>query len=142
MELNLIFRPGCALATPPGQGGWEDGLVVEGDIQTLAKAVSRQFQALLHPGEVHKPRGARGFSFHWSNAQAKWDVIPANDPSWSVDGAEFVLYFVPGALSPLDRPWTGTEMKYMAKALPPHPGYSVGMRAAALVARIHREGGL
>lgn len=98
--------------------------VIEGDIPSLAAALGRKLTTLVHARSVTRPRGTRGFSFHWSNAQARWDVIVANDPTWTLDGAEFLVYVRVDALSPLGKPWSLKEMQYVAAKLPPHPGAS------------------
>ena len=79
------------------------------------------------PSSVPKLRGATGaFSFHWSNAQDKWDVIRVREFPWNTDGAEFVLFVGPESLSPLGKVWTLTEMEYVAKGLTRHPGSGAG----------------
>ena len=75
---------------------------------------------------ILRPRGAvKGFSFHWSNAQAAWDVIPVTrDMGRMVDGAEFYLWCMPGAVSNLGKPWRLSEMEHVASKLRHHPGYA------------------
>ena len=88
----------------------------------LAQSVIRR---LPGPKAVPKIRGAlKAFSFHWSNAQRSWDVIGVREFPWDIDGAEFIVFVGADALSPLGKVWTLTEMKYVAKALPDHPGFA------------------
>lgn len=122
MKLRLDFVPGSATLTPDPEG-------FQGDITTLARSLGGKLSVLVNASTAHRPRGTKGFSFHWSNAQAKWDVIPANDGTWPLDGAEFVLYVRADALSPLDKPWSMKEMQYVAKGLPHHPGYAASLEA-------------
>ena len=68
----------------------------------------------------------RSFNFHWSNAQAKWDVMLNFGPD--IDGSEFVLYAPTTSLSPLGKPWSLVEMRYVAKGLVEHPGYGFSVR--------------
>jgi len=132
MKLSLQFKPGSALMTPFSEGS--QGVVVEG-LHDVPRALGRRLSTLVSASTATKPRGTRGFSFHWSNAQAKWDVISANDPTWALDGAEFILYVHPTALSPLNKSWTLKEMQYIAASLPPHPGFSRAVMAARVAAR-------
>lgn len=138
MELSLDFYTGHAILTPPRDGS---AYLLEGSIQTLAREIPHHYRGLLRPHQVQKPKGARGFSFHWSNAQNAWDVISAKDPTWDLDGAEFLLYFLPGALSPVGRPWSLKEMEYIAHSLPAHPGAAHGIRAASVAERFLNGGG-
>ena len=62
-------------------------------------------------------------------------MIAANDPTWGLDGAEFLVYFKVGVLSPLGKPWTLKEMQYVAQRLPPHPGFSRAVMASRVAAR-------
>lgn len=126
MELSLSFYRGHVILAPGGAGA---GVTVEGNIANLAREFAKHFRSggLLHPTTVKKPRGVKGFSFHWSNAQSAWDAIRANDPSWQTDGAEFLVYVRPDALSPIKKPWSLKEMEYIASMLPPHPSYSFSM---------------
>lgn len=121
MELAVYITAGQAIISPATP---DDIIVVDGDLHSLAKVLARHFQGLLRPVTVRKPRGMRGYSFHWSNAQATWDVIGANDPTWMTDGAEFLVYFSPGMMGLAQRLWTIKDMQNMAKMLPPHPGYA------------------
>lgn len=112
---------------------------VEGEIPAMAAILGRNLSTLVRGTQVTKPKGTRGFSFHWSNAQAKWDVIAANDPTWGLDGAEFLVYFKAGVMSPLGKPWTLKEMQYVAQRLPPHPGFSRAVLASRVVRRFLEE---
>jgi hypothetical protein len=134
MELGLHFSAGHVVIAPATP---EDPVVVDGYIELLTRAFGLHYRGLLRPMTVKKPRGTRGYSFHWSNAQNSWDVIPANDPTWMLDGAEFLVYFLPSALNPLDSPWTLKQMQYIAQKLPPHPGaaFAVGVGAARVAKR-------
>ena len=127
MNLSLTVIPGSALLAPSPEG-------FEGNLTNLARSLGRKLGVLVNASSATKPRGTKGFSFHWSNAQAKWDVIPANDATWGLDGAEFILYVRADSLSALDKPWSMKEMQYVAKALPPHPGFGSSMRMSARVA--------
>ena len=138
MELSLNFYRGFVLVSTPDES--PSGIIAEGTIRGLAREFSRHYRGLLHPGSVSRPKGVkRGFSFHWSNAQAAWDVIVLSDQTTGLDGAEFLVYFRPDALSPVGKPWSLKEMQYVASILPPHPGYAFSMeggmgRSAARVA--------
>jgi len=127
MKLSITTVPGSAVLAPDPDG-------FEGSITNIARELGRKLPVLVNSTTARRPKGTKGFSFHWSNAQAKWDVIPANDGTWPLDGAEFVLYVRADALSPLDKPWSMKEMRYVAKSLPEHPGYGSSMRMAARVA--------
>ena len=100
-----------------------------GDMLEVARVLTRfMLPKLLGVGgrAIPKPPGKyRGFDFHWSNAQAAWDVITAT-PNMDVDGATFVLWcpLDGSSLSPLGRPWSLKEMQYVAKYLGQHPGYA------------------
>lgn len=102
-----------------------------GTVQEVTRGLNRfMLRRLLGVGGrvVQKPKGkVKGFDFHWSNAQAAWDVIMVQSASWDVDGATFVVWCPPDALSPLGKMWTRTEMQYVAKDLDPHPGYGSSM---------------
>lgn len=137
MELSLDFYIGHAILTPPREGST---YLLDVSIQTLAREIPHHYRGLLRSIQVQKPKGARGFSFHWSNAQSVWDVIPANDPTWGLDGAEFLLYFLPGALSPVGKPWSLKEMEYIAHELPAHPGSDRGVRASVVAERFLKGG--
>lgn len=128
MKLRLDFVPGSATLSPDPEG-------FEGNIPSLARFLGQKLPVLVNASSARRPRGTKGFSFHWSNAQGKWDVIPANDGTWGLDGAEFLLYVRADALSPLDKPWSMKEMQYVAKELPPHPGYASSTESWSRVAR-------
>ena len=104
----------------------------EGSIETLTHAINLQLISKVRYFPSHTLPGMKGkvkaFSFHWSNAQAAWDVISVRESSWSTDGAEFILYSPPQATSPLGKPWTLKEMQYVAKKLLPHPGFANAFR--------------
>ncbi len=122
MSLALTFFRGSAIvSTPVGEGSQG---VVRADIPSITRELGEHLSYLVIPSNVPKPKGSRGFSFHWSNAQRAWDVIAANDPTWRTDGAEFLVYFTKGALSPVGKPWSLREMEYVAMSLPEHPGFS------------------
>ena len=142
MGLSLTFLRGSVVIHPP-EDDYET-LPLQGtpDIRGLTKEISRHLQTLVVPTTVAKPKGARGFSFHWSNSQGAWDVVPWNDPSTHTDGATFLVYFVKGTLSPLGKPWSLKEMEYVAKMLPEHPGFSQSFEsrrasASRVAARFH-----
>ena len=142
MKLCLTMNPGMALFTTFEDGNLLEGtcdMEVDGEINAIATRLGRQLPVLVRGSHVTKPKATRGFSFHWSNAQAKWDVISANDPTWNLDGAEFVVYFKVGVLSPLGKPWTLKEMQYVAQRLPPHPGFSRAVMASRVVRRFLEE---
>ena len=120
MKLSITTVPGSAVLAPDPDG-------FEGSITNIARELGRKLPVLVNSTTARRPKGTKGFSFHWSNAQAKWDVIPANDATWDLDGAEFVLYVRADALSPLDKPWSMKEMQYVAKNLPYHPGFGSSM---------------
>jgi len=95
----------------------------------IVKELNQWMIPKLHGAPTTVPgmkNAVKAFSFHWSNAQAKWDVIPARKGEFpfSQDGADFIMFLSDTALSPLGSLWTLTEMKYVAKALRPHPGYA------------------
>jgi hypothetical protein len=100
-----------------------------GEMREVAQVLTRfMLPKLLGVGSraIPKPPGKyRGFDFHWSNAQAAWDVITAT-PNMDVDGATFVLWcpLDGSSLSPVGRPWSLKEMQYVAKYLGSHPGYA------------------
>lgn len=130
MDLSLTFFRGSVIISPSRDDG--SGVVLDNaDIRSLTVALAQHLRALVIPTSVTKPRGTRGFSFHWSNAQASWDVVAWNDPSWRTDGAEFLVYFTKDALSPLGKPWSLKEMQYVAKMLPEHPGYASSMESSS-----------
>ena len=143
MKLSLTVEPGMAIFNSYEQEVLLKSIftdTVEGDIASMASLLGRHLSTLVRGTQVAKPKGTRGFSFHWSNAQAKWDVIAANDPTWSLDGAEFVVYLRASALSPLGKPWTLKEMQYIAQRLPAHPGFSRAVMAARVARRFLERG--
>jgi len=77
-------------------------------------------------GIKNSTKSVKSFNFHWSNAQGKWDVVMNFGPN--IDGSEFVLYAPTTSLSPLGKPWSLVEMKYVAKNLTEHPGYGFSVR--------------
>jgi len=103
-----------------------------GDIDELSRALNAgMIRHMPSPGNVPKVKGAvKAFSFHWSNAQAEWDVISIRDFPWGIDGAEFVLFVGRKAVSPTGRPWSLTEMRYVAKKLVNHPGFAFSVRGS------------
>lgn len=105
-----------------------------GDIDELARALNAGIiRRPPSPMRVAKVKGAvKAFSFHWSNAQAAWDVIPIRDFPWGLDGAEFILFVGRKAVSPTGKLWSLTEMRYVAKKLANHPGYAFAVRGANL----------
>lgn len=129
-------------------------LILEGGmIADLVRELNTQMvRRMPRPQQVQRLRGAtKAFSFHWSNAQAAWDVmtLKGSDLPWGLDGAEFIVFVGPKALSPVGKLWTLTEMQYVAKQLNPHPGYASsfesgrrGLRAVERVAMRYlvREG--
>lgn len=132
MNLALNFYRGSVVIFPPVAGKDWPVIIPEMDIRLLTHEISKHLRTLVIPAVVAKPRGYRGFSFHWSNAQRAWDVISANDPSWQTDGAEFLVYFAKDALSPLGKPWSLKEMEYVAKTLPDHPGFANSMESSRM----------
>lgn len=134
MQVCLQFNPGYLHVTPGVLGGQSCDTLIEATVQDFTRELGKKLLLLVRGRTVMKPKGSRGFSFHWSNAQAKWDVIPANDPAWSLDGAEFVVYVDAKVTSPLGKSWSAKEMQYVALRLPPHPGYSMSMEGAQRVA--------
>lgn len=60
-----------------------------GDIDELARALTAGIiRHMPAPMTVNKVRGAvKAFSFHWSNAQAAWDVVAWKDFPWGLDWA-------------------------------------------------------
>lgn len=97
-----------------------------GSIREVAQALGRYLaRQVPEPVNVSRVRGfPKAFSFHWSNAQRAWDVIPVREFPWALDGAEVIVFVGPDALSPLGKLWTLPEMRYVAKLLPDHPGYA------------------
>jgi hypothetical protein len=136
MDLTFTFFRGSVIVSSPV--GEEAQEVVHADIPSMARELGKHLRYLVVPTNVPKPKGTKGFSFHWSNAQRAWDVIPANDPTWRTDGAEFLVYFTKSALSPLKKPWSLKEMEYVAMSLPEHPGFAQSFEASrvASVARV------
>lgn len=128
---NTIEHVDLNFEVPPGKGY----ILVKsgGGIKLLTRLVNKAMGRILSLGgmTVRRPQGSnRGFSFHWSNAQAKWDVISANDSEWMVDGAEVLVYFDKGSVSPVGKPWTLAEMRYVAAALDKHPGFEFSVYAS------------
>jgi hypothetical protein len=134
MDLGLHFSAGYVLVAPAMPG---DPAVADGSIADMVRLFGSHYRGLLRPWTVKKPKNTRGFSFHWSNAQAAWDVITANDPTWVLDGAEFLVYCRPDALSVAGKPWTLKDMIIISQHLPPHPGseFAVGVGAARVAKR-------
>lgn len=121
--LKLTIDPRFGTATVSGTG----------DIQQLAKALTRFLLPKLGgvgTRNIPKPPGKmKVFNFHWSNAQAAWDVIVAPSDMSFTDGSEFVLFCPLTSLSPLGKPWSLVEMRYVAKLLGNHPGYASSMES-------------
>ena len=103
-----------------------------GDIGALTHALDQEMvRRVPPPQQVAKARGAhKAFSFHWSNAQAKWDVIMVREFPWGIDGAEFIVFTGKKALSPVGKTWSLAEMRYVAKGLNKHPGYAQSPESA------------
>ena len=142
MELTIDIYRGAAIVHPwdhPGATGFRVPL---GDFTGLATAFARHFRTLLIPANVVKPKGTRGFSFHWSNAFATWDAKPWNDAMWHTDGAEFLVYFTRNALSPSGGPWSKRDMEMVARKLPEHPGYASSPESSQRVADRFLRGGV
>ena len=120
LEMYVNTRKGYALI----HGG--------GNIREITEEINRTMtRNVPNPQQVGKVRGAKkAFSFHWSNAQNKWDVISVRDFPWGIDGAEFIVFVGKDAKSPVDKPWTLSEMRYVAKGLMNHPGASFAVRGA------------
>jgi hypothetical protein len=134
MDLTFTFFRGSVVISPPIEDGAHG--ITHADIPSMARELGKHLRYLVVPASVPKPKGARGFSLHWSNAQRSWDVIPANDPTWRTDGAEFLVYFTKGALSPLGKPWSLKEMEYVAMSLPEHPGFAQSFEASRVASAI------
>lgn len=117
-KLRLAINLRLGMATLTGTGSAID----------VAQILNRyMIPRMLGVGQrqVLKPPGrAKGFDFHWSNAQASWDVILVPGVPWDEDGASFVLWCPATTLSPIGKPWTRTEMQYVARSLKHHPGYA------------------
>jgi len=114
--MNLIQEP------RKGYAFLLEGGTIDGVAHGLGAGIVKHVPS---PMVVPKVRGAgKAFSFHWSNASAAWDVIVWKDFPAHLDGAEFILFTGRTALSPLDKPWSLAEMRYVATRLPPHPGYA------------------
>ncbi len=111
--------------------GW---FVIEagGDIASVTQALNAQMvRRVPPPQQVVKVRGThKAFSFHWSNAQAQWDVIMVREFPWGIDGAEFFVFTTKAAKSPLGKTWSLAEMRYVAKGLNKHPGYAQSPESA------------
>lgn len=117
-----------------------------GDIAKLAQTLNLEMiRRVPPPQRVGKIPGAKkAFSFHWSNAQGKWDVIAVRDFPWDIDGAEFFVFVGAKATSPTGKLWTLTEMQYVAQKLNKHPGYASSPESTRRVAgwwAINHEGG-
>jgi len=121
--LKLSINPNLGTATVSGTG----------DADQLAKALTRFLLPKLGgvgTRNIPKPPGKmKVFNFHWSNAQAAWDVIVAPSDMSFTDGSEFVLFCPLTSLSPLERPWSLVEMRYVAKKLGDHPGFASSMES-------------
>ena len=103
-------------------------LVLRGvaDLNQIAPMINRVLPRIsLEPASIPKPKTAgKAYNFHWSNAQAAWDVIPVRDYPTTTDGSEFVLFIPKGVHNPVyEGPWTLRDMQVVARNLNPHPGY-------------------
>lgn len=129
--IEMADTPVLAVENRKGYAMLQSG----GTIKTLTDALNMHMvRRVPPPGQVPRVRGAaKAFSFHWSNAQAKWSVItaPSGDFPWGIDGAEFILFVAKTAVSPLGKVWTLPEMKYVAQGLQEHPGYAWAVKAAS-----------
>lgn len=100
-------------------------LMAPGDtIETLVLRMNKGIQRMNEYGAkvVTKPAGAaKAFNFAWSNAQGAWHVMALRDFPYHQDANEFTLFIGREALSPLGKPWSLTEMQYVAKRLNRHP---------------------
>jgi hypothetical protein len=108
-------------------------LVLRGvaDLNEIAPMINRVLPRIsLEPTSIPKPKSAgKAYHFHWSNAQAKWDVIPVREYPTSTDGSEFVLFIPKGVMNPVyEGPWTLRDMQVVARKLYPHPAASFGVR--------------
>ena len=136
-RVKMARKAGFQMSDTPvfqveGRKGWAM-LQSGGSIKTLTDALNMHMvRRVPPPGEVPKVTGAvKAFSFHWSNAQAKWDAIAIRDFPWSIDGAEFILFLGKNAVSPVGKSWSLSEMRYIAQGLNHHPGFASAVRAAA-----------
>ena len=101
----------------------------QGEIRDIVAQLNRllpRMGSAPRSGIKNSTSRVKSFNFHWSNAQAKWDVVMNFGPD--IDGSEFVLYAPTTSLSPLGKPWSLTEMRYVAKELVEHPGYGFSVR--------------
>lgn len=108
-------------------------LVLRGvaDLNDIASLINRVLPRIsLDPTSIPKPKSAgKAYSFHWSNAQAKWDVIPVRAYPTSTDGSEFMLFIPKGVMNPVyEGPWTLRDMQVVARRLNPHPAARFGLR--------------
>ena len=108
-------------------------LVLRGvaDLNEIAPLINRVLPRIsLEPTSIPKPKSAgKAYHFHWSNAQAKWDVIPVREYPTSTDGSEFVLFIPKEVMNPVyEGPWTLRDMQVVARKLYPHPAASFGVR--------------
>lgn len=97
------------------------------ELNQIAPMINRVLPHIsLEPTSVPKPKlPVKAYHFHWSNAQAAWDVIPVREYPVMTDGAEFVLFMPKGVLNPVyEAPWSLRDMVVVARQLDPHPGYS------------------
>jgi hypothetical protein len=121
-----------ALVNPLTVTRLRDGVFVldgQGEIRDIVAQMNRllpRMTSMSRSGIKNSTKSVKSFNFHWSNAQGKWDVVMNFGPD--IDGSEFVLYAPTTSLSPLDKPWSLTEMKYVAKNLTEHPGYGSSVR--------------
>ena len=110
-------------------------LVLRGvaDLNQIAPMINRVLPRIsLEPASIPKPKTAgKAYNFHWSNAQAAWDVIPVRDYPTTTDGSEFVLFIPKGVHNPVyEGPWTLRDMQVVARNLNPHPGYYGSMESS------------
>ena len=110
-------------------------LVLRGvaDLNQIAPMINRVLPRIsLEPASIPKPKTAgKAYNFHWSNAQAAWDVIPVRDYPTTTDGSEFVLFIPKGVHNPVyEGPWTLRDMQVVARNLNPHPAYSYSMESS------------
>lgn len=121
-----------ALANPLTVTRLRDGVFVldgQGEIRDIVTQLNRllpRMTSMPRSGIKNSTKSVKSFNFHWSNAQGKWDVVMNFGPV--IDGSEFVLYAPTTSLSPLGKPWSLVEMKYVAKNLTEHPGYGFSVR--------------
>lgn len=110
-------------------------LVLRGvaDLNQIAPMINRVLPRIsLEPANIPKPKTVgKAYNFHWSNAQAAWDVIPVRDYPTTTDGSEFVLFIPKGVHNPVyEGPWTLRDMQVVARNLNPHPGYYGSMESS------------